>query len=80
MARNTVEDLEDNIWYRPKYYKNDWNTAIQIVHYRPLSQTPVSSYAYVLWYPLSSNQNVEFHLTDTSELALLRSHKCYEPN
>ena len=29
MARNTMEDLEDNIWYRPKYR----NTVIQIVHY-----------------------------------------------
>ena len=29
MARKTLEDLEDNIWYRPKCR----NTARQIVHY-----------------------------------------------
>ena len=34
MAHETLEDLEDNIWYRPKFYKNYRNAAGKNGRYR----------------------------------------------
>ena len=51
MAQKTVEDLEDNIWYRSKCYKNTEILQEKLSTFGAKWQTPVSSYVCVLSYP-----------------------------
>ena len=70
MARKTVEDLEDNIYYCPKCCKT---SKISQEKYSTvaISQTPVSSYAYVLSFPWSSDKNFIFYFTGMPKIDLL---------
>ena len=80
MARKTVEDLEDNQFITTHNAAKTSKISQEKYSTVAISQTPVSSYAYVLSFPWSSDKNLTFYLTDMPKIALLTESQMLSAN